>query len=165
MPDKMATEPAAWIISANDLAHLIGLTVPRVHQLVKEGMPKIGRGQFHGPTCVQWCMGRQRETKARNLNEQRQALYKQQTEKAALENRVARGELLDVNQVQTALFSLATLISTQLQAIEPRLSRQLNLEQRDLVRAEISAAQESIAHEIETFATTRDGSNDHPAAA
>jgi len=36
------------------IAEILGITDERLRQLVKEGMPKVGRGRFPLKSCVQW---------------------------------------------------------------------------------------------------------------
>lgn len=43
--------------SAADLGGLLGITEQRVGQLVKDGLPKSGRGLFPVRACVQWYVG------------------------------------------------------------------------------------------------------------
>ena len=42
------------IVNAEKVAQALSLTEPRVHQLVNEGLPKEGRGQYDAVKCMLW---------------------------------------------------------------------------------------------------------------
>lgn len=44
----------AAIVNAEKIAQALNLTESRVHQLVKEGLPKEGRGQYDAVKCIRW---------------------------------------------------------------------------------------------------------------
>ena len=68
-------------VTATELAEMLDLTPPRVHQLVKEhGLPKSARGRFPEIECVRWYVNYLRsQINARPRNEATEAHEKART--------------------------------------------------------------------------------------
>ena len=157
-----------WMINADEAAEMLGVAKRRIYKYREQGMPMVGRGKYHVPTIVQWVIREKSGNSvqaAKDINEQRQMLYKAQTEKTELENAQIRGDLLKSDVVQTTYLQLGTLVRTQIEAIEPRLARQFTPEQTAIIRQELKLALESIARDVETFADSRNHGADHPTTA
>lgn len=128
-------------------------------------MPQHGRGKFHAPTVVQWLVSRGKTEQATEITDQRTQLYRAQTQRTELENAQLRGTLLDAEAVQVAVFDLANMVATHLDAVEPRIAPMIPADVRPSLHSELTAVREAIASGVETFANTRDSGRDHPTAA
>jgi len=154
----------SWLVTTNQLADLLGVAARTIFKFRDQGMPIVKRGRYHAPTCVRWLIDSRTKTEATDLQEQRQMLYKAQTDRAELENAKLRGELLEVPAAQTMFFSLGTTVRTSFEAIVPRIARQFSREQLETISNEINSALETVADEIKADAHSRDSSGDHPTA-
>lgn len=170
MPDtKTKTKPDTtaqnWVVTTNQLAELLGVGDRHIRTMANNGMPRIRRGTYHAPTCIQWYLGQKIDGETRDRGDQRTKLYAAQTEKLQTETRRLKETLLDADVVSSEMYELASLVATQIDAVEPRITRTLPPESRPLLRAELKAVRTAIADHVETHARTRDSSSDHPAAA
>src|SRR3972149_11838940 len=48
------SDPQIAEVDINRLAKILNVTPRRIHQLVQEGMPKVGRGQYPLIACIHW---------------------------------------------------------------------------------------------------------------
>lgn len=117
------------LIKVDDLATLIGVSRMRVSQLVSEGMPKNGRGQYDLKACVHWYLdfwkqratGENDEKKAKQIN-----LIDAQRDKIVLETEKLRETLLPVEEVAHTLNAVAVIVSTQLDGLGARMANTLS---------------------------------------
>jgi len=163
---KPKPEQQKFVVGTQEIMIIVGLSKQRITQLVAEGMPKQGVNQFYLPDSIQWLIGSKVERQQENLDitQQRTQLFKAQTEKHEIDNRIRKGELIEIEDFQRIVFDLANLVSQQIDAVEPRISKALPLEARKDFRIELKSIRESIANAVENFANTIDSIEDSEAA-
>jgi len=160
----LTIETTDWIGNAKQVRELLSVSHRQVYRMREMGLPEAGKNKYHMPSVIRWFTTDRVSENAGDINEQRKLLYKAQTDKTELENSRLRADLLDTAVVHTAMLELATLVRTQIEAIEPRLARQFGVENAALLRVELKQALEVISDAVSTFADTRDDSRDHPSA-
>ena len=105
-------------LTVTELAEIMGLTTSRIHQFVKMGMPKAGRGEYSLPACLAWYKARwtDKATADNSLDEQRRALLYEQTKKTRLENEATEANLLSADEIEAASKAMMCLFNG---ALEP----------------------------------------------
>lgn len=138
-----------------DLANLFGISERRIQQLVKEGLPRDGRGKFDFVKSVKWYTRYLRaalERKAVPTGSgdskvyvgEREARIREITATAdlkELELAEKRGELVAIHDVEHVLADLVLTTKGQIMAIPPRLAPDLVGEtSRVMVQAKLEKA-------------------------
>jgi phage terminase Nu1 subunit (DNA packaging protein) len=149
----------AAIVNAEKIAQALNLTESRVHQLVKEGLPKEGRGQYDAVKCIRWYL-----LYLQNLIEKRAApaldgaFAGEQRERVRLlraaadlkEIRLAeqRSQLVAVSDVEAVTEDLVRTTTAVIMAIAPRLAPELVGEtSRVMIQAKLErACKEALAY-------------------
>lgn len=141
--------------TAEDVAKLFGLTPSRIHQLVKEGLPKEKRGKFDFVKAVKWYVRFLRsalEKKAIPVGKEGEKTYVGEREARIreitatadlkeLELAEKRRELVSVGDVERVLADLVLTTKAQIMAIPPRLAPELVSEtSRVMVQAKLEKA-------------------------
>lgn len=109
------------------------ITKPRITQLVKEGMPVVGRNEYDPVRCMYWYIGKlRRSVKARktenddgsssSVEEERKRLLREQADSAAMDNALKRGELIEVAEVEKTVTDMLVNIKARVQAVPPRVA-------------------------------------------
>lgn len=138
-------------INRNELANIFEIDISYIHKLVKYGMPKLTRGKYDLVSCIQWYIKFWKEKAGGNntdRNDQRIKLMEAQTEKIILETDKIRENLLQVEEVAHCLNAVATIVSTQLDGMGPRMANTLS------VVDEPSEIQRLLFHECRNIRTT-----------
>ena len=138
-----------------DLANLFGISERRIQQLVKEGLPREGRGKFDFVKSVKWYtryLHAALERRAvptgsgdsKSYVGEREARIREITATAdlkELELAEKRGELVAIGDVERVLADLVLTTKAQIMAIPPRLAPDLVGESsRVMVQARLEKA-------------------------
>jgi len=121
------------------VAQALNLTEARVHQLVKEGLPKEGRGQYDPVKCMLWYIRYLQaviEKKAVNLaepggavfageREERVRLLRADADMREIELAKERSQLITLPEVEVAMTDLVLTTKARMMAIPPRLAPEL----------------------------------------
>ena len=129
-PVQVKQSPPALPVTVRriDLIDLFGLSARRIDQLVNEGMPKTGRGEYNLIACVRWYLDFWKhrasadndEAKTKKIN-----LIDAQRDKIVLETEKMREKLIPVEEVVHTLNALAVIVSTQLDGMGARMANTL----------------------------------------
>jgi phage terminase Nu1 subunit (DNA packaging protein) len=145
-------------VNAEKIAQALNLTESRVHQLVREGLPKEGRGQYEPVKCMLWYiryLQRAIEKKAvptldgRYLGEreERMRLLRADADLREMELASQRGRLIAIQDVEKELTDLLLTTKSRIMAIPSRLAPELVGEtSRVMIQARLEkACKESLA--------------------
>lgn len=111
--------------SVETIARLLLLTERRVQQLAKEGViPKTGRGRYELVPAVQGYIRylQERALGREDLGDPAQRLKAAQADMAEIDLRKARGEVVEVTEVATAVRSEYAVVRTRLGSLPGRLA-------------------------------------------
>ena len=150
------------IVDRQTLSECLNISTNRVSQLVRDGMPKQGRGKYDLAECVRWFLAFKLKTgthSTANVNEARKKLYEAQVEKTELETSKIKRETIPADEHMIDMNQLAVLFSSGLDAIGGRLASQLAGMNDPAVisehlTTETNAIRESVADAITTYAST-----------
>jgi phage terminase Nu1 subunit (DNA packaging protein) len=123
-------------VSPDKVAQALNLTVSRVHQLVKEGLPKEGRGQFDPVKCMLWYIRYLQaalEKKSVPMqdgayageHEQRVRLLKADADLREIELAEKQGELVPLVDVEAEMTNLVLTTKARILAVAPRVAPEL----------------------------------------
>lgn len=127
----MASESIERIeVNAEELAGLLQVEPRTVYRFAKaEGMPRAGRGRYPLAVCIRWYFDRisgQHSAQAVDpVKEDRRRLYRAQAAKAELENRMRRGELVEIDAMDAAYMAFAGAVGSQLEALAHKVAARL----------------------------------------
>jgi phage terminase Nu1 subunit (DNA packaging protein) len=139
-------------VNAEKVAQALNLTEQRVHQLVKEGLPKEGRGQFDPVKCMLFYiryLQKALEKKAvptldgRYLGEreERVRLLRADADLREMELASQRSQLVSIQDVEKEMTELVLTTKARIMAIPPRLAPELVGEtSRVMIQARIEKA-------------------------
>ena len=124
------------IVNAEKVAQALTLTESRVHQLVKEGLPKEGRGQYDAVKCMLWYVRylqnaiEKRTAPAFDgavVGERRERIRLLRVAADLKEDRLAeaRSQLVAVSDVDAMTKDLVHTTTAEIMAIAPRLAPEL----------------------------------------
>lgn len=117
------------ITTAWELSSLLGITERRIQQLVKEGMPKSGRGEYPLRECVRFYVGHLHrlieEEKSDTVVSEKIRLMRAKAEKAEVEVLKLRGEVLDLERVRQETMLISVEIKEAFLAVAGRLAPEL----------------------------------------
>lgn len=102
------------------IAHVFGVTKARVRQLVKDGMPKSGRNRYPLVACVRWYISwwkNRAEITDRQVEKHQRRLIQAKADKAEMEVKIKRGELVHSEQVKNSALKTGVMIRTLLETI------------------------------------------------
>jgi phage terminase Nu1 subunit (DNA packaging protein) len=134
------------------IAQALNLTEQRVHQLVKEGLPKEGRGQFDPVKCMLFYIRYlQRALEKKSVptldggfvgeREERVRLLRADADLREMELAKERGLLVAIQDVETEMTNLVLTTKARIMAVAPRLAADLVGEtSRVMVHAKIEKA-------------------------
>jgi phage terminase Nu1 subunit (DNA packaging protein) len=109
------------------------ITKPRISQLVKDGMPVVGRNQYDPVRCMFWYIGKlRRSVKSRktenedgtssSVEEERKRLLREQADAAAMDNAVKRGELVEIGDVEKRVTDMLVNLKARIGAVPARVA-------------------------------------------
>jgi len=146
-------------VAAEKVAQALNLTEQRIHQLVKEGLPKEGRGQFDPVKCMLWYiryLQKALEKKAVPTldggfvgeREERVRLLRADADLREMELARERGLLVALPDVEASLTDLVLTTKARIMGIAPRLAADLVGEtSRVMVQAKVEkACKEALAY-------------------
>jgi phage terminase Nu1 subunit (DNA packaging protein) len=124
------------IIDGDRLAKTLNLSIERVHQLVKEGLPKESRGRFDSEKCLRWYVRYlQAALKKKAVpmkdgsylgeREQRVRLLKADADLREMELAKERGELVAISDVEAEMTNLVLTTKARILAVAPRVAPEL----------------------------------------
>lgn len=141
-------------VNAEKIAKALNLTESRIHQLVREGLPKEGRGQFDPIKCLMFYIRYlQQALEKRTVptldggfvgeREERVRLLRANADLAEIELSKQRSQLVAIEDVEKAWGDLVSTTTATVMAIAPRLAPELlGQTSRVMVHAKIEAALE-----------------------
>jgi phage terminase Nu1 subunit (DNA packaging protein) len=139
-------------VNAEKVAHALNLTESRVHQLVKEGLPKEARGQYDPIKCMAWYvrfLQRAIERKTLPTLEEgdeggraaRVRILRAQADEKEMALAKLRSQLLAIQDVEKEINHLVLNTTARIMAIPLRLAPELVGEtSRVMVQAKIEKA-------------------------
>jgi len=139
-------------VDVTKVANALNLTEQRVGQLVKEGMPKEGRGQYDAVKCMLWYiryLQKALEKKAVPTldggfvgeREERVRLLRADADLREMELAKERGQLVAIADVEKEITDLVLTTKARVMAVAPRLAPDLLGEtSRVMVHAKIEKA-------------------------
>jgi phage terminase Nu1 subunit (DNA packaging protein) len=146
-------------VNAEKVAQALNLTESRVHQLVKEGMPKEARGQFDPVKCMLWYIRYLQaalEKKSVRMadggyigeREERVRLLRADADLREMTLAKERGQLVAIQDVEKEMTDLVLTTKARILAIPPRLAPELVGEtSRMMVQAKLEkACKEALAY-------------------
>ena len=146
-------------VSAEKVAQFLNLTEQRVHQLVREGLPKEGRGQFDPVKCMLFYIRYlQKVLEKKSVptrdggylgeREERVRLLRADADLREMELASQRGQLVAIQDVEKEMTELVLTTKARIMAIPPRLAPELvNETSRVMIQAKLEkACKESLAY-------------------
>ena len=123
-------------VNAEKIAKALNLTEQRVHQLVREGLPKEGRGLFDPVKCMLFYIRYlQRALKKKSVptldggfvgeREERVRLLRSQADLSEIELFKQRGQLVAIQDVERAMTDLMLTTKARILAVAPRIAPDL----------------------------------------
>jgi phage terminase Nu1 subunit (DNA packaging protein) len=123
-------------VNAEKIAKALNLTEQRVHQLVREGLPKAGRGLFDPVKCMLFYIRYlQRALKKKSVptleggyvgeREERVRLLRSQADLSEIELFKQRGQLVAIQDVERAMTDLVITTKARILAVAPRIAPDL----------------------------------------
>jgi phage terminase Nu1 subunit (DNA packaging protein) len=140
-------------VKIDQVAGLLNLTPQRVHQLVKEGLPKEKRGEYDGVKCMFWYI-RYLQGQISRLSpnvdlvggeadaerKERLRLLRADAELRELELARERGEFMALTDVEKLMSDLVIMTKARLLALPNRLAPQLEGEGRVVIETRLDRA-------------------------
>jgi len=167
----MARDPVCTQVNAGELARVLGVSRKWIYNLTEQrGLPRHGR-LYDVAECVQWYIASITERandEPEDIMEARRRLYMAQTTKTKFEGERLRGRLVDLDEAESLLLKVASVVAAQLDAVAPRIAQLVAAESdqrtvQTLLFDEHRAIRESVADAIVEFSPP--GRLDHPTAA
>lgn len=147
------------IFTASEAAEILGLTNQRLTQLVKEGMPRTGHGQYTIES-IKWYISYQRkqleEKQSETIVAERLRLTRAKADKAEVEARRAEDKALDVDEVRGSLMQVLRLLKDNLLVVPQKVSQ----EHAGEMRSYIIEALNDTADQLENIASGGVGAQD-----
>lgn len=149
------------LVSGDQVAKYFGVTVARVTQLVKDGMPRHSKGKYDLGECAAWYIrwlqaklkGRPGGEEGAKLAESKERLVSIQAEREALELEKLKGSMILVQDAQKvwtdALSTLRARVNTIPAQATPRIVGETNqLIIRGTIEKECNRALEAAVEDI-----------------
>jgi phage terminase Nu1 subunit (DNA packaging protein) len=147
-------------VGPDKVAQALNLTVSRVHQLVKEGLPKEGRGQFDPVKRLLWYVRYlQKVIEKKSIpmtdgayvgeREQRVRLLKADADLREIEPAKKRGQLVPLSDVEAEMTDLVLTTKARILAVAPRVAPELlGLTSRVMAHAIVEKALNEALHQL-----------------
>lgn len=128
------------------------LSKPRITQLVKEGMPVIGRNEYDPVRCMYWYIGTlRRHVRARmsenqdgtssSVEQERKRLLRAQAEREEMALAKDRGEMITINDHERIVSDLIQETRARVRSVAPRVAQDLVGEtSRTMIQAKLEKA-------------------------
>ena len=124
------------LVSPDKVAQALNLTPSRVHQLVKEGLPKEGRGQFDPVKCLLWYVRYLQAALERKSvptldggfvgeREERVRLLRADADLREMELAKERSQLVSIEDVEREMTELILTTKARILAVAPRVAPEL----------------------------------------
>ena len=116
------------VVGQKGLAALFAVDPATVSRWGNDGMPKIAWGKYPLGPCVRWRIEQlmaQASGDSSEITESRRRLYDTQRAKHELEMQEMRKELLQAEEVATAIRAMFGIVATQLDGLGPRMAARL----------------------------------------
>jgi phage terminase Nu1 subunit (DNA packaging protein) len=146
-------------VDVTKVANALNLTEQRVQQLVKEGMPREGRGQYDAVKCMLWYIRYLQQALEKKAvptldggyvgeREERVRLLRADADLREMELAKERGLLVALPDLEAKLTDLVLTTKARIMAIPPRLAPELVGEtSRVMIQAKLEkACKESLAY-------------------
>jgi phage terminase Nu1 subunit (DNA packaging protein) len=146
-------------VNAEKIGRALALTEQRVHQLVKEGLPKEGRGQFDPVKCMLWYIRYLRAALQKKAvptldggfvgeREERVRLLRADADLREMELAKERALYVSIADVEMEITDLVLTTKAQILSIPPRLAPELVGENsRLMIQAKLEkACKEALAY-------------------
>lgn len=159
-------------IKIDQVAGLLNLTPARVHQLVKEGLPKEKRGEYDGVKCLIWYVRYLQQQLARlspNVDlaggevdterKERTRLLRADAELRELELARERGEVMALVDMEKIMTDLIVMTKARILSVSNRIAPQLVGETRASIEAKIDRA---LKEALTVLAQTENGNANSP---
>lgn len=119
--------------NVTQVAKALNLTPQRVQQLVAEGLPKVGRGQYELPACMLWYIRYLQRAVAgkstgmaegghTSLMQERTRQAHERTKAMEISRLEKEGRLVELSVLQAVLLKAAAIITQGLDALPQRLN-------------------------------------------
>lgn len=163
--------------NVDQVARALNVTPRRVQQLVKEGMPRDGRGEYDIGPCMAWYIRYLQSALERrgtetgdgiiSLAAERARLAKAQADKTEMENAVRRGLLVDLAATESAWGQCISNARAKLLGLGAKLGpRLVNIAEprqiADAVRTECYAALRELSQYSPHTGANSDGEGEPP---
>lgn len=114
-----------WTVSTTELALILGVRPQRIAALSsQDGMPKLARGRYDLPACIQHLLAKAREVREPgDVFEARKRLYQAQEEHKRLEIFRLSGTLVEYDEAAHVISTLAGIYTSTVQGLSPRLAQ------------------------------------------
>jgi phage terminase Nu1 subunit (DNA packaging protein) len=149
------------VVNAIKLSEVLNLTESRVHQLAaREGMPKVGRGQFDLISCIRWYIKylqtkiEEHSVKSRRpeiiaLRGQQLRRLRAAADLKEMEVASRREQLVKTSDVRALLSDMAFIVKARFMSIPATLSAELLGEtSRVMIQAKIEKAFKNCLNQI-----------------
>jgi phage terminase Nu1 subunit (DNA packaging protein) len=123
-------------VDVETVARALNVSPRRVQQLAAEGLPRIAKGEYDLGACMAWYIkylqrvieqrARDDGTSVSSLTSERIRGAREAADKAAIDNRRRRGELIETEFVGALLRDLAQDISARLEGLPGRLANAID---------------------------------------
>ena len=159
------------VVGRDDIAELMSVDSRTVNLWAQQGMPKVARGKYRIRECVKWYVNRiSAERGGGDLHDERKKLVVQQRQRVELDNAKARGELVDIAELEDTLNRVGVIIATQLDGLAPRTAAKLaTLDDPTVIQgyllAECRNIRSAVSAEFTNIASDRVVIADSPTAA
>jgi phage terminase Nu1 subunit (DNA packaging protein) len=158
----------AQTVSCATVAKALNLTERRVMQLVNEGMPRQGRGEYDPWACALWYVRylqkavEQRGTgnddgSATSWREEKKRLVRLQANNEELEYRRKLGELAPIELFESKIVEFATTVKGRFLALPSKIAPRLEGESRDVIRLKLFEAVRDLFNGLAEDRTGKDG--------
>lgn len=147
------------IFTADELCGITGLTNQRITQLVKEGMPRSGHGQYNIES-VKWYIAYQRQQIEKNQSEtvvsERLRLTRAKADKAEIEVAKSEGKVIEIADLNTAQMQILQALKDELFL----LPAQIDVSRTEEIRGKIADALNKAAARLESLASGSSNTSD-----
>lgn len=157
-------------VRLHTIATILGMTENAVILAVRNlGMPKIARGSYPLLDCVNWYIEylmRSGNIDESDIHEERKKLIVSQRQRVDLDNAQKRGELIDAESVGEVLNRVASITSTLIDGLSPRVSSKVSnmtdaKEIQQYLFRECRDVRFNISSEIQAFGADYAGLENH----
>lgn len=147
-------------MKVSQLAHALNVDVRRIQQLVNEGMPKQGRGEYDGAKCMLWYIRYLQAAIKRRaipmegdelISEREQRVRKMRIDADLRDIELAkqRGQIVSIADVEREMSDMALTVKARIMAVPPRVAPDLLGEtSRVMVQAKLEKALKEALREL-----------------